>query len=267
MSEHFRLRRVPQRTQRIPIVLLPGLFIGRAMWEGVLAQCALHGRTAIVSETSFLGMNGAPATIAELADLLAYELDIAGVDRAVVVGGSFGGLLALEFAGRHASHVKLLVLSGAPGFGNDFRAGARSRGALTVARAFEIAARVVRDPTLVPPRIIEEARREIVDPARFQRLLRLLRTAQQSRTDELIRRIASPTTLIWGAHDGVTPLARWTDAIDEAWKVRIVPDAGHAPMLEAPIPYAQALFASIDDLSAARLQVFVRSVRTTGLKP
>lgn len=245
MNGPFRLRHVTPQGRGVPLVLLPGLFAGRWLWEGVLAQCALRRRTAFVCDTSFLGMSGAPSATEELADLLFDDLAAAGIERAVIVGGSFGGLLALEFAGRRAASVEHLVLSGAPGFGNDFRAGPRSRGALTPVRALEVAARVLHDHTLLPARFIEDARREIVDPARFVRMLRLLRAAGRSDTAHLLRRVSSPTALIWGAHDTVTPLAPWTAVVDTSWSVRIIPRTGHAPMLEAPVPFSKALFAAI----------------------
>jgi 2-hydroxy-6-oxonona-2,4-dienedioate hydrolase len=245
VSRHFRLRRVGRLGGPAPLVLLPGLFVGAALWEGVLAQCTLRERTAYVCEGSFLGMLDAPTAIDELADVLARDLESAGVERSVIVGGSFGGLLAMEFAARCAPSVAFLVLSGAPGFGNDFRLGMRSRSGLTTAGALKIAARIMHDPSQLPDSFVDDVRREMVDPARFLRMLRLLRAASRLHTEDTLRRIVAPAALIWGAHDAVTPLERWLPCLDVGWTVRVIPDAGHAPMLEAPIPFSRALFDSI----------------------
>jgi pimeloyl-ACP methyl ester carboxylesterase len=50
-------------------------------------------------------------TMAALADGLAAVLDAAGVERAAVMGGSFGGMLAQVFVRRHPDRVSRLVLS------------------------------------------------------------------------------------------------------------------------------------------------------------
>ncbi|HMD01853.1 MAG TPA: alpha/beta hydrolase, partial [Candidatus Baltobacteraceae bacterium] len=126
-----QFERLSSRSAQIPLVFLPGLFMGRPMWEPVLAQCAQREREALVSAKSYLKMPGAGATVEELADELSEALASAGVPRATLVGASFGGLIALEFAKRHAARLDRLVLCGAPGFGGGFQTGIRTRRAMT----------------------------------------------------------------------------------------------------------------------------------------
>ena len=106
-----------------PAVLLLSGALGRAEFGfGVVA--ALEGAARVLTP------DYPPArTLDALTDGLAALLDAEGVERAHVVGGSFGGVVAQAFARRHPGRVASLVLShtGAP---------ARAKGGAAAVRVF-----------------------------------------------------------------------------------------------------------------------------------
>lgn len=55
--------------------------------------------------------------------------------------------------------------------------------------------------------------------------------------------ITIPTLLIWGAHDGLVPVAdgRWYQAGIAGSKLALIPDSAHVPMTEQPDAYLKAL--------------------------
>lgn len=60
--------------------------------------------------------------------------------------------------------------------------------------------------------------------------------------DELLRRIAVPTSLIWGAHDSIVPLSIGQQASERfGWPLDVIERAGNEPALEAPEEFVRAL--------------------------
>lgn len=62
-----------------------------------------------------------------------------------------------------------------------------------------------------------------------------------------------PTLLVWGTEDRVTPrdvAIRFLDGIPSA-TLRLVPECGHAPMLEHPEAFARAVEEFLDSFAPA----------------
>ena len=89
-----------------PLVLIPGL---QGRWEYMRATVeALSGFFRVIT----FSLEGTDYD--SYADQVARALDQAGVDRAVVCGVSFGGLIAVRFASRHPARSAMLVLASTP---------------------------------------------------------------------------------------------------------------------------------------------------------
>lgn len=103
-----------------PLVFIPGL---QGRWEYAqitVDALAEHFRVITFSlcdeptaDAPFDGARGFDT----YGDHVAAALDAAGVDRAIVCGLSFGGLVALNFASRFLDRVDALVLASTPGPG------------------------------------------------------------------------------------------------------------------------------------------------------
>lgn len=98
-----------------PVVLLHPLALSGAVWGDVATRLVSDGFDVIAPDARGHGAepapwDGAPFTVADLADDVAVLLDELGVDRAHVVGMSMGGSVAVELAARHPGRVDRLVL-------------------------------------------------------------------------------------------------------------------------------------------------------------
>lgn len=102
-----------------PVLLLNGLGGNIALWRAL--QQDLGGLRIIAFDAPGVGSSSTPAlpySISMLADIVAGLLDALDLDRVDVVGYSFGGVLAQQFARSHPLRVRRLVLvSTAPGWG------------------------------------------------------------------------------------------------------------------------------------------------------
>jgi pimeloyl-ACP methyl ester carboxylesterase len=95
-----------------PLLLVPGLGNSVAMWDPFIAQFA--NRRVIRLDAPGTGRSSTPflpVTIPSLSDLLAAVLDTCGAPSADVVGFSYGGAVAQQFAYSHPSRVRRLVLA------------------------------------------------------------------------------------------------------------------------------------------------------------
>lgn len=188
--------------------------------------------------------------IDDWADCLAGFLDAARVQRAHILGLSWGGLLAQEFYRRHAARVRSLVLA-------DTYAG--WRGSLPEPIPKERLAACLRDASLPPaefvPRYLpgmfsESPRPEVRDelvrimsdfhPTGFRLMATALAGAD---TRDLLPNIRVPTLLIWGDADARSPMAvahQLRDAIPGA-RLAVIPGAGHVSNLEEPVQFNAAV--------------------------
>lgn len=95
-----------------PLLLINGLGAHTAMWAPV--ERRLTGLRLISYDSPGVGDSPAafpPPSIPMLADLVARLLDELGLSRVDVLGYSFGGAVAQQFAFRHADRVRRLVLT------------------------------------------------------------------------------------------------------------------------------------------------------------
>ncbi len=94
-----------------PVVLIPGFAVGRWIWfkQTDLAQdfrIITFDPRGVAASDNYEGSQ----TIALLADDLAHLLQTIGIDSAHIVGASFGGFVAQEFALKYPSMTRKLVL-------------------------------------------------------------------------------------------------------------------------------------------------------------
>lgn len=230
------------------LVLLHGFLSDSRCWRRQLAH--LSDRFRVVAwDAPGAGSSSDPPdgfTTADFAHRLAGFLDAVGIDRAHVLGLSWGGILAQVFYRFHAGRVRSLVLA-------DTYAG--WRGSLPEAVWKERLAACLRDAdgppatlvaTFMPGLFTNAASPEVRDemsaivsafhPAGFR--LMALSCAEADMRD-LLPDIAVPTLLIWGDDDRRSPLG-----VAEAFHVAIpgselavIANAGHVSNMEQPAAF------------------------------
>jgi pimeloyl-ACP methyl ester carboxylesterase len=193
-------------------------------------------------------------SIERFAKSVAELLDQLGIDRAVVLGNSMGGFIALELAIRRPELVEKLVLVSAAVFWQEYRhaqplvALARATEG-TVGRALVDAEQwLVRRPRLrevalrfggiwAPASLPQELQAEILLTAkRTEGFLPALRALASYPLREELRLVRCPALVVWGDKDtqvGVRHAFELEREIPNA-EVSIYEGIGHVVMLEAP---------------------------------
>jgi len=245
----------------LPVVLIHGYPFDHSMWEPQVH--ALKDRYRVVTyDVRGLGRSpagGAPPSMEGLVDDLLILLDLLGIPAAVLCGLSMGGYIALRAAERAPRRILGLVL-----------ADTRSEADTEQGRQGRLAnIRQIEEEGLA--RVAEESLKKVFAPGTLARnapcvdLIRrtILKNdpggvcsaarAIMSRADTtpVLVKIAVPSLVLCGEHDGLTPPAvgrAMADAIPGA-RFALVPDAGHLSSLENPAAFNKHLLDFLSGLS------------------
>src|SRR5712664_2071104 len=95
-----------------PLVLIPGFRTGLWLWFKQVETFAQKFRTVAFNPRGIgaLDRSDAPMTIKTIADDLAGLLSALGIERAHILGASFGGFVAQEFAIGYPQMTRSLIL-------------------------------------------------------------------------------------------------------------------------------------------------------------
>lgn len=246
-----------------------GVGATRAIWGRVVERLAAdHTVTAL----DVPGFGDSPPVgpgfdLDEVADTVADGLAAAGVPTPLrLVGHSLGGAVALTLAHRHPDAVGGLVLVAPAGLAPrpPWLADALGLAASVLvpvrrlaagpfvdracARALMLTGTVHDGASLHP----DDARTIIDSSAAAQRLREGIGSVAAADLRPLLAGLSAPPGIIWGERDLVIPV----DGLDAVRAlrpdapVRVIPDTGHVPMLEAPAAFAGALEAILNAITA-----------------
>ena len=238
------------------IVLIPGMSTPGAVWDDTVTALSNDHRLLVVEVRGFDGAdapaNAKPGLVAGIVDDLAADLKARGLGKPAIVGHSFGGLVAMQFALDHPGQLdRLMIVDALPFFGTVFDAKA------TVASVQPRAAQM-RDMMVEQAAVIKAAAAKGIatdpggDMARSaENRIRIANWSMRSdpavvaqalyedlgldlRQD--IARIAVPMTVLYQASDPESARARYGADYAAQPKARLVPvaDAAHFIMLDQP---------------------------------
>jgi pimeloyl-ACP methyl ester carboxylesterase len=258
----------PGVSAHTPLVLVHGLGGSHLNWVLLGPLLRRHGRVYAVDLAGFgltRGGERESTVTANVGLLAAFLREVVG-KPAVLVGNSMGGMVSLLLAAAHPELVARLVLLdpsiptrrrdadrqvaatffvyGIPRVGEAFvrRIGERS----DRQRVMDTTNLCFADPTRADPAVLDAGvellayRREHVPDAQAaflsaaRSIVRVLQRGRQYAA--LLRGLAVPVLLVHGERDRLVPVlaARTAAAENPGWTVEILPEVGHAPMLERP---------------------------------
>jgi len=241
----------------LPVVLLHAFPLDSRMWDDV-APLVPGARTLLAVDLPGLGSSAGPGTSApsldDAADAVAQTLVAVGLTRAVVVGLSMGGYVALALLDRHPGLIAGLGLLDTRSTADDDDTRANR---LRVAAELELSGTVDAVRPMARALLGETSR--TLRPELADRIGALIeqqtpagvawsQRAMAGRPDrtEVLARFAGPAFVLVGAEDEVTPLAaarHLEAALVAAAELVVVPRSGHMTSIENPEPVAAALAA------------------------
>jgi len=201
------------------------------MYRVIIPDLAGHGESEPAS---------GPIPISLILERLEAVIDDAAGDAGelTLLGNSLGGWMALLYALRHPGRVSRLILEASGGLDRPLSSPlvARNREeAITILRA-------VHGPAYQPQDWVIDALLQRATDSPMLRLTEVLEHSVERRLGE----IAAPATLLWGADDGVLPLA-YAEALQQALPratLHVIEGAGHIPHMQQPERFLQCLIST-----------------------
>jgi pimeloyl-ACP methyl ester carboxylesterase len=245
-----------------PLVLVPGFGTGLWIWYRQVPAFAERFRVIVFDPRGVARSEApdAPFTLRDLADDLAALLEELKVEKAHVLGASFGGFVAQEFALAHHGRARSLILSctsyGGPGHRppapETLAAIASTKGLNTEERVREnlllaFSPRFVSERPSEVERVINLRAENVVPEHAY---MRQLQAAVAFDAAARVGEIAVPTLVITGDEDVIVPHENSLNlaaAIPGA-ALRVVNGGSHAFFIEQPDEFNRAIVEFIEQL-------------------
>lgn len=237
---------------RQTVILLHGMGGNSANWTLNINALAASYRVIVPDQIGF-GKSDKPlinyriGTYVDFLDRLYHELKI---ERATLVGNSMGGWIAALYAIAHPERVERLVLVNAAGFAPPKDFDAKQLAALnpsTREGMRQLSALVFYNKQLyTSDAAIDFAltqRMAAGDGYTIQSLIESI-ARREDMLDGRLSAIKQPTLIIWGRHDGLTPLAQFGDRFKReipSAELIVLEECGHVPMVEKAAEFNAAL--------------------------
>ena len=174
-------------------------------------------------------------SVAGLVDFMVGFVDFKKLSKFHILGNSLGGHIALLYALKEPSHVLSIILTGSSGLyekamGTTFP---RREDKEYIRKKIQS---TFYDPASASDAMIDEVFAAVNDRGKVIRAISMAKSALRHNLADKLGQINTPTLLIWGKQDAITP-----PFVGEKFK-ELLPNAtlffidkcGHAPMLERP---------------------------------
>ncbi|NYJ00970.1 pimeloyl-ACP methyl ester carboxylesterase [Nocardioides thalensis] len=276
VTVHGHRRAYVKRGNGPALLLLHGLACDHTTWAPVVDRLA-ERFTVIAPDFLGHGRSDKPRadyTVAGYANGMRDLLTVLGIDKVTVVGHSFGGGVAMQFAYQFPERTERLMLLNAGGLGREVTPLIRAIslpgwifafGVLTMPglrQAEQLALRRLRDLGLRETRDLAEVAdilESFADPRARRAIVHLVRAAIDWRGQVLSMRDRAyltaemPVHVVWGRDDMVIPVkhAEELATLAPTAEVTIFDDSGHFPHKDDPERFADLLVDWVDRTSPA----------------
>ncbi|WP_347565811.1 alpha/beta fold hydrolase [Nocardioides sp. IC4_145] len=248
------------------LLLLHGLGCNHTTWEPVIDLLARR-YTVIAPDLLGHGQSDKPRadySLGGFANGMRDLLTVLGIEQATVVGHSFGGGVAMQFAYQYPERTERLVLVASGGLGPDVTPAIRAvttpgfhqvMGVLTLPGIRHVGKKGMQLMTALPSRHardlgeMAEIYDSFKDPAARHAIRHVVRGVVDwkgqvvTMADRAYLTEEMPMAVVWGRDDTVIPVQHAGRAGELAprSRVEIIPNAGHFPHKDHPERFAKLL--------------------------
>lgn len=225
-----------------PIIVLHGLMGALSNFEGVFNYFSKNGYKVLIPKLPIYSLPILKTNVKNLSKFLKDFMKHKNIDKAILVGNSLGGHIALYFAKLNLHNVSGLVLAGSSGLYE------KSLGDTYPKRGdYEYIKKkteeVFFDPKVATKEVVDEIYASVNDRTKVIRTLSIAKSAIRHNMAKDLPNLNTPACVIWGKNDTVTPPEVAVDF------QKLLPDAnlfwidecGHAPMMEHPDKFNELL--------------------------
>jgi pimeloyl-ACP methyl ester carboxylesterase len=225
-----------------PIIILHGLMGALSNFDGVFNYFPKKGYKVIIPILPIYKLPLLKTNVKNLSKFLKDFMIHKKIDKAILIGNSLGGHIALYFSKLNLKNVKGLVLTGSSGLYE------KSMGDTYPKRGnYEYiktkTQEVFYDPKVATKEVVDEIYASVNDRSRVIKTLAIAKSAIRHNMAKDLPKMTIPVCLIWGKNDTVTPpevAVEFQKLLPNA-SLYWVDKCGHAPMMEHPDTFNKIL--------------------------
>lgn len=234
LKEEGKFRYIESQGGKEVLLLLHGLFGALSNFEGIINHFS-DKYNVVVPMLPIFELPIREVSVAGLVEHVAEFIEYKQFDKVHVLGNSLGGHIALLYVLGYADKVASVTLTGSSGlFESAFGSTFPKRG------NYEYIKKKTEDtffnPEVATKELVDEVFDTVNDRNKAIRVVATAKSAVRHNLGDKLHQVKSPTLLIWGKQDQVTPAfvgEKFNDLIENS-KLHFVDECGHAPMMEKP---------------------------------
>lgn len=226
-----------------PIIILHGLMGGLSNFTGVMNFFPKKGYKVVILDLPLYTMSLLKTSVANFAKYLKEFIDHKGYKEVILLGNSLGGHIALLTTKLYPEVIKALVITGSSGlYENAMGESYPKRGDYQYIK--KKAENVFYDPQVATKEIVDDVFATVNDRSKLIRTLAIAKSAIRHNMSKDLPKMFTPTCIIWGRNDNVTPpeVAEDFDRLLPDSDLFWIDKCGHAAMMEHPDEFNELLF-------------------------
>jgi pimeloyl-ACP methyl ester carboxylesterase len=218
-----------------PIIILHGLMGGLSNFNDFISFFPNNGYKIIMPILPLYDKPIIKTTVKSFTDYLNDFLIFKKLESVILLGNSLGGHIGLLFTKLFESKVLGLILTGSSGlYENSMGDGYPKRGNYNYIKTKT--EEVFYNPKIATKSLIDEVFETVNDRNKLIRTLTIAKSAIRHNMANDLPNINTPTLIIWGMQDNVTPpnVAKEFHSLLPNSNLVWIDKCGHAPMMEHP---------------------------------
>ena len=233
-----------------PMIILHGLMGGLSNFDNVAQFFPEKGYKVIIPELPLFELPLLTTNVNSFAKYLKEFISHKKLDKVILLGNSLGGHIGLLYTKQYPENVKALVITGSSGlYESAMGESYPKRGDRNYIKTKT--ENVFYDPAIATPELVDEVFETVNDRVKLIRTLAIAKSAIRHNMGKDLPKMNTPTCIIWGENDSVTPPEVGTEFHEKLPDSDLfwIKKCGHAAMMEHPDTFNEILIAWLEKRS------------------
>jgi pimeloyl-ACP methyl ester carboxylesterase len=224
-----------------PLVLLHGLFGALSNFKGLIDYFSQRNKV-VVPMLPLFELDLLHTTVGGLEKYVQKFIEYKNYNNIHLLGNSLGGHIGLVHVLKHPERIKSLILTGSSGlFENGMGDTYPKRGDYEyIRKKTEV---TFYDPAMATKELVDEVYEIVNVRLKVIKVIALAKSAIRNNLGDELKQINTPTLLIWGNNDTITPpfVGKEFNKLIPNSELHLIDKCGHAPMMERPDEFNEIL--------------------------
>jgi len=231
-----------EKGEGTPIIILHGLMGGLSNFNGVADFFSEKGYKIVIPELPLYSMPLLKTSVSNFAKYIEEFIDFKGYNNVILLGNSLGGHIGLLTTKLYPEKIKALVITGSSGlYESAMGESYPKRGDYEYIK--KKSQNVFYDPAVATKEIVDDVYETLNDRSKLVRTLAIAKSAIRHNMAKDLPNMETPTCIIWGKQDNVTPpeVAEDFNKLLPNSELYWIDKCGHAAMMEHPDEFNRLL--------------------------